>query len=623
MSEFHFLRPLWLLALPAVALLVVGLLHAKRSSRNWAAVCDAQLLPFVLAGQQQAPRRALAPWLVGIAGSLLVIALAGPTWERLPQPVFRDQSALVIALDLSRSMDAADLKPSRLIRARQKITDILRTRQTGQTALLVYAGEAYTVTPLTDDAGTILAHLPGLNTGMMPSQGSRADLAVAAALDLLRQAGATRGDVLLVTDGIEGDALASQLDSLRKQGHRLSILGTGGQQGAPIPLAEGGFLKDRQGSIVVSRLDTAALQRWAQRGGGRYAAMRPDDHDIQYLFAGSATHKLDQAEQAGDLQSEQWREQGPWLILLVIPLVALAFRRGVLLVLLPLLLPVPEPAHAVDWASLWSRPDQQGMRALEEGAAADAAQHFEDPQWRAAAHYRAGEYQQAATSLESIKTPDGFYNRGNALARLGQYPQAMASYQQALELDPEHQDARHNLELLQQQQQQQQQQEQEQQQEQQQDRSQQDSASSGDDSEQAGKPQDTQDASGEGEMNSADQRQADASPEQPQPGEQAAERHSEQDTSSAAEEPQGDQGEDPPGAQSTSTQEAQSSEQGEDNASTDMAAIGEQHIDETSDPATEQWLRRIPDDPGGLLRRKFLYQYQQRERRAQAEDKPW
>jgi len=82
MSEFHFLRPLWLLALPAVALLVVGLLHAKRSSRNWAAVCDAQLLPFVLAGQQEAPRRALAPWLVGIAGSLLVIALAGPTWER-------------------------------------------------------------------------------------------------------------------------------------------------------------------------------------------------------------------------------------------------------------------------------------------------------------------------------------------------------------------------------------------------------------------------------------------------------------------------------------------------------------------------------------------------------------
>jgi len=614
MSEFHFLRPLWLLALPAVAALIIGLLRAKRSSRGWTAVCDAQLLPFVLAGQREAQRRSSAPWLVGMTGSLLVIALAGPSWERLPQPVFRDQSALVIALDLSRSMDAGDLKPSRLIRARHKITDILRTRQAGQTALLVYAGEAFTVTPLTDDADTILNQLASLDTGMMPSQGSRADLAVAAAADLLQQAGATRGDILLVTDGIDGDALASQLDGLRRQGHRLSILGTGTQQGAPIPVADGGFLKDTQGSIVVPRLDAAALQRWAQRGGGRYAAMRLDDHDIQYLFAGQTRGNLNQAEQAGGLQSEQWREQGPWLILLVIPLAALAFRRGVLVLLLPLLMPVPEPAHAVDWASLWSRPDQQGMRSLEEGEATAAAQQFENPQWRAAAQYRAGLYEQAAAGLESVKTPDALYNRGNALAKLGQYPQAMASYQQALELDPDHQDARHNLELLEQQQEQQ-------------DQSQQDSPPSRDDSEQAGEQQDSQDASSEGDQKPGDQQQAGAGSEEPQSAEQAAsetaDQQSTQQASSAGEETQGDQGKDEPDAQASSGQEAPSSDQGGETASADTASIGEQHTDDASDPATEQWLRRIPDDPGGLLRRKFLYQYQQRERRAKPEDEPW
>jgi len=605
MSEFHFLRPLWLLALPAVAALITGLLRAKQSRRGWAAVCDAQLLPFVLAGQRRAQRRSSAPWLVGLTGSLLVIALAGPTWERLPQPVFRDQSALVIALDLSRSMDAGDLKPSRLIRARHKITDILRTRQAGQTALLVYAGEAFTVTPLTDDADTILNQLGSLDTGMMPSQGSRADLALAAAVELLQQAGATRGDILLVTDGIEGDALASQLDSLRKQGHRLSILGTGSQQGAPIPVADGGFLKDAQGSIVVPRLDAAALQRWAQRGGGRYAAIRLDDHDIQYLLAGQTTHKLNQAEQAGDFQSEQWREQGPWLILLVIPLAALAFRRGVLVLLLPLLMPVPESAHAVDWAKLWSRPDQLGMRALEGGAATAAAQHFEDPQWKAAAQYRAGLYEQAAASLEPVKTTDALYNRGNALARLGQYPQAIASYQQALELDPGHEDARYNLELLQQQQQQQQQQ------------SQQDSSSSGDNNEQAGKAQDPQDASSEGEQKQGDEQQAGSSSEEPQ----SVEQEGEQDASSSGEEAQGYQ--DEPDPQTSSRQGTQSSDQQGENDTADMAAIGEQHTEEASDPATEQWLRRIPDDPGGLLRRKFRYQYQQRERRAKPEDEPW
>ena len=607
MSEFHFLRPLWLLALPAVAALIIGLLRAKHSSRSWAAVCDAQLLPFMLVGQRGPQRRSLAPWLVGMTGSLLVIALAGPTWERLPQPVFRDQSALVIALDLSRSMDAGDLKPSRLIRARHKITDILRTRQAGQTALLVYAGEAFTVTPLSDDADTILNQLASLDTGMMPSQGSRADLALAAAADLLQQAGATRGDILLVTDGIDGDELASQLDSLRKQGHRLSILGTGSQQGAPVPVADGGFLKDTQGSIVVPRLDAAELQRWAQRGGGRYATIRPDDHDVQYLFAGQTTPSLNQAEQASGLQSDQWHEQGPWLILLVIPLAALAFRRGVLVLLLALLMPVPESAHAVDWASLWSRPDQQGMRALEEGEAADAAQVFENPQWKAAAQYRAGQYEQAAASLEPMKTPDTFYNRGNALARLGQYPQAMASYQQTLELDPDHEDARHNLELLQQQQQQQEQQNQ----------SPQDSPSSQDDSEQAGKQQDSQDASSEGDQNQGDQQQAGSDSQESQSSEQAASEAADQEST------QHEQGTDERDAQTSSRQETQSSEQRDETDVADTASIGEQHTEEASDPATEQWLRRIPDDPGGLLRRKFLYQYQQRERRAKPEDEPW
>jgi Ca-activated chloride channel family protein len=453
---------------------------------------------------------------------------------------------------------------------------------------------------------------------MMPSQGSRADIALAAAVELLQQAGATRGDILLVTDGIEGDALASRLDGLRKHGHRLSILGTGSRQGAPIPVADGGFLKDAQGSIVVPKLDAAGLQRWAQRGGGRFAVIRPDDQDIRYLIAGQTTRSLNQAEQASDLQSEQWREQGPWLILLVIPLAALAFRRGVLVLLLSLLMPVPEPAHAVDWASLWSRSDQQGMRALEAGEAAAAAQVFEDPQWKAAAQYRAGQYEQAAASLEPIKTPDALYNRGNALARLGQYPQAMASYQQALELDPAHEDARHNLELLQQQQQEQQQQKQ----------SQQDSPSSQDDSEQAGKQQDSQDEPSEGGQKQGDEQQAGSGSEEPQSAEQAASETDDpeagaQDASSTAEQTQGDQGEDEPDPQASSTQQAQSSDQQGETDTTDMASIGEQQTGETSDPATEQWLRRIPDDPGGLLRRKFLYQYQQRERRAKPEDEPW
>ena len=618
MSEFHFLRPLWLLALPAVAVLAIALRRAPRSSRNWAAVCDAQLLAVLLVGRTGSQRRSLAPWLSGITGSALVLALAGPAWERLPQPVFRDQSALVIALDLSRSMDAGDLKPSRLIRARHKITDILNNRRAGQTALLVYAGEAFTVTPLTDDVDTIVAQLPSLDTGMMPVQGSRADRALVMAVELLQQAGATRGDILLVTDGVEDDGFSSALARLRKQGHRLSILSTGTHQGAPVPVTEGGFLKDAEGSIVVPRLDAAALQRWAQRGGGRYAAIRPDDQDIHYLFSAQTRGKLNQAEQASDLQSDQWREQGPWLILLVIPLVVLAFRRGVLVMVTLVLMPVPESAHALDWAGLWSRPDQQGVRALEEGEAATAAQYFENPQWKAVAQYRAGQYEQAAASLESISTPDAFYNRGNALARLGQYPQAMASYQQALDIDPDHDDARYNLELLRKQQQEQQPQQQSQQQS---------PSSSKDDSEQTGGRPDAQDDSGEGDRNQGDGQQGGGPAQSSQTAEQTASeadgRMRGEDAPSAAQEKGSDPGEDRSGGQTTPKSAMQSSAQDGETDSSDMTSIVEQRSEQTSESATEQWLRRIPDDPGGLLRRKFLYQYQQRERQAKAEDKPW
>ncbi len=176
-TEFHFIRPYWLLALiPAIAVLIL-LLRGKLNQGNWSQVCDAELLPFVL--QDRVANQSRFSLFLAMFSSLLVIfALAGPTWEKIPAPVFRNQAALVIALDLSHSMDANDIKPSRLIRARYKINDILKQRKDGQTALLVYAGDAFTVTPLTDDNETIASQISALTTGIMPRQGSNALLAL-------------------------------------------------------------------------------------------------------------------------------------------------------------------------------------------------------------------------------------------------------------------------------------------------------------------------------------------------------------------------------------------------------------------------------------------------------------
>ncbi|KAF3983350.1 MAG: VWA domain-containing protein, partial [Methylococcales symbiont of Hymedesmia sp. n. MRB-2018] len=170
-ADFHFIRPYWLLALLPATQLFISLVNNKLNRANWSLICDPQLAPFVL--QDSVVKRSILSLTAApLATFLLIISLAGPTWERVPSPVFRNDAGLVIALDLSRSMDAADITPSRLSRARFKVADILRQRKDGQTALIVYAADVFTVTPLTEDNETIISQISALTTDIMPSQGS-------------------------------------------------------------------------------------------------------------------------------------------------------------------------------------------------------------------------------------------------------------------------------------------------------------------------------------------------------------------------------------------------------------------------------------------------------------------
>ena len=158
-EQFHFLRPWWLLALVPHVAITWLLIRGRYDSGNWRTVIDPRLLPHVLSDSKRKTHASIRGVLATVAG-LAIIALAGPTWEKRQQPVFDQQTSLVVALDLSRSMDVADIKPTRLTRARHKIADILNQREEGQTALVVYAADAFAVTPLTHDADTILALLP-------------------------------------------------------------------------------------------------------------------------------------------------------------------------------------------------------------------------------------------------------------------------------------------------------------------------------------------------------------------------------------------------------------------------------------------------------------------------------
>jgi Ca-activated chloride channel family protein len=370
--------------------------------------------------------------------------------------------------------------------------------------------------------------------------------------------------------------------------YRLSVLAVGTENGAPIPVPGGGFLKDASGNIVVAKLESSPLSQLAANGRGRFQSLTANDDDITALSAlfNRVEVSTNQAQQ--DLRLQQWQDRGPWLVLLILPWAALRFRKGLLSLAVLAVLPWPHEAQALDWQSLWQTPDQRAQQAFDQQQYSEAAGQFEDSSWRAAAQYRAGQYQQAAETLKDIATADGHYNRGNALAKMGQLQDALQAYQQALKIDPNHADAQHNAELIKQQLQQQQQQQ-----------SSSDDASSNSDDQQdskdqgGNKTQDAEESSPKSASDSSGKSEENQTPPPPQQDKTA-------ESKDEAREPDAEQAKD----------EAKS------------ATEQKKKPDSETERANQQLLKRIPDEPTGLLKRKFKYQYGQR-RQSQASGQDW
>jgi Ca-activated chloride channel homolog len=640
LAEFHFIRPYWLLAIIPYLVIVVLMLRNKLSQGNWSAVCDAELLPYLL--QEKSVTQSRWPLTTGaIAALLAIIALAGPTWQRLPSPVFRNESALVIALDLSRSMDAEDIKPSRLIRARYKIADILKQRKDGQTALLVYAGDAFTVTPLTDDTETIDSQLSALTTDIMPSEGSNTELVLEKAVELFKQAGLQKGQILLVTDGVNVDKTLSAVKAL--ENYSLSILGVGTADGAPIALPEGGFLKDEQGTIVIPKLNAGDLAKLARAGKGVYQTITANDADIQTLLATVDKPVQQQGKENKNLLLDQWEDKGPWLLLLVLPLAALSFRKGLLCIALFLLLPLPKNTYAFEWQDLWQSKDQQAQKAYQQKLYDKAANLFENPDWKAAAQYKSD--QQDLADMKTPKTATGFYNQGNVLAKARQYEKAIKAYERALDINSKEthpdvqldKDAKYNKELVEKELAKQKQEQQQQTKESsQQDKQKQQQDNKRDDKKNQSKQDSQQEKEGDKSEKSEEQKASEQKPEQSeeqkesvqkpeqseeqkaseQKPEQSEEKKSQQQQAVEQESPENKEQQNKPEEKKPETAQVQQAEKKKNESKEQQpkqVPANAQPSDEQQQ-ANEQWLKRIPDDPAGLLKRKFKYQYGQRSR---------
>jgi Ca-activated chloride channel family protein len=630
MADFHFLAPGWLLLLVPVMLLLMLSQYQKSSSSAWQKVIEPQLLQHLLQNGNSSER----PWLKLlslITAFIAVIALANPVWEKKPESVFQTPRALVLVLDLSASMNAADLAPSRLVRARLKIRDILGRSHEGQTALVVFAGDAFSVAPLTRDNETITSQLRVLEPDIMPIQGSRVDLGLEKAGELLEQAGIPAGDILVIADGYQNTQTNIITRKLHESGHRISFMGVGTPEGAPISDGQGDVIRDRNNTPVLSRLEEDKFRQLAQSGGGRYVRIGLDDSDINYLLSMPALNYDKQISQA-QAEQNQWKQTGPYLTLLLVPLAGLAFRRGWLMsmMLATLLIPIPNSAYAFAWLDLWKTPEQQASDALTQERHEDALKLSSNPDVLGSAYYKQKQYSQALEHFKQSQGADADYNQGNALAQMGKYKEAIQAYDKALKQQPKMQDAIDNKaaieKLLQDQQNQQQQSQQEEKESSEQDEQQQPDKSQQSDSP-SGQPEQSEQ---ENQSDKSEQQSDSADQSQQQPGSQQDQQQNDaqsanNDFSDAADALDKQEQEEKNHSQQQSEQEtsdqSQSQQSSPDQPQADQAELPAamdqqaQALDSEEQQAAEQWLRRIPDDPGGLLKRKFLYQYQQRNRK--------
>lgn len=576
-EQFHFLRPDWFyLIIPAVLLFVMFRVRQKMGS-NWTNAIDPALLPYLIDSSEQKSTRnplllALIAWLVAI------VALAGPVWQKTPQPVHEREDALIILLDLTRSMYATDVKPNRLVRARRKLLDLLKLRDEGVTGLIVYSGDAHTVSPLTDDSKTIAEMIPAVAPEMMPAPGSHLAPAIELALKLFTDANVSSGRILVITDEIRDIANSQALARSNRVAFPISVMSVGTAEGAPINAEafyrEGGFLKDQYGTLIIPKVNESAIKDFASLAGGRYSPMTLTDEDLDYLLAEEIIQNIEEFRTL-ERDFDVWFEEGPWLLLILLPLASLAFRRGWLWVL-PLFILQPEPAYASLWDDLWKTKDQQALDAMQQGDPITAASLFENPEWKGAAQYQSEDFAGAANSfsdgIENITSSDSKYNLGNSLARLGNYDTAINAYEEALALNPNNEDAAFNKELIE---------------------KLLESEQNQDNQGEQGDQSESSDESDQGEQNqdqSQDQQQSDQA--------------SDQDSDEQQE------------------QESDDAKDSDDQREQDKASQQQQMAEEDASPledeerqALQQWLRRVPDDPGGLLRRKFEMQYSDRLKR--------
>ena len=647
----HFLRPEWFLALLPLLLILWFLWRTEQTNSTWNRYISPHLAALLVTKTKEIKRPTLS--YLTVSWLIAVFALSGPAFTQQSLPVFEAAQGRVIVMDMSLSMYATDQAPNRLSQAKFKATDLIGELSEGETGLVAYAGDAYSISPLTRDRETLLNLLPTLSPDIMPSRGSNLVAALEQSKNLLAQGGHIRGDILLLSDGVSPRQLNEAKKVLKGTQYRLGILAFGSEQGSPIRLPDGQLLRDNANQVVVAKTNYVQLNELAQEANGILIPYRTDGQDLQQLLTWFSTTG---ETKATELDGEIWQDAGPFIALLLLLPVLLSFRHGLVGIALVCVIYQPTPAVASGWDDVWKTKDQQGMEAYQAQEYQGASEKFSDPQWQASAHYKAGDYDEALALFEQDESAAGLYNQGNTLMQQGQYDEAIERYERAIQKNPELKNAQENLELAKKLEEQKKEQSEQDKNSEQGDPSDQDENSDkekgsdkSDDSEKENESgKDDNSEQGDSQQDNSANQDKNSEPEQNQ--EQNQEQES-SDTSSQGKSNESEMQADPDkkepekpqdeGNQPSPDSVDQNGESAEDKQANAMQAeMGDESQDPSTDKATaaqqvqnqddlppemERALRALADDPQVLLRNKMQLEYQKRRRQGMAsqEQEQW
>lgn len=445
-SAFHFLRPWWLLLLLPGVLLPWLWSRRHDLARRLDGIIAPHLLQHLVITPVEQHRVRPVQWL----GALLMIgavAASGPTWEQDRPAFLKNRAPVILALDLSPSMAASDVPPSRIEAARHKLHDLIARRPGSSTALIAYAGSAHLVLPATQDAGLLDSFLQALAPGLIQRSGKDALGAIEIAKRLLA-AEQSPGTLVLLTDGADKAQFDAIDKALRGTDLQVLVLAVGSQDGGLLA----GSQQDAAGRPLLGTFDAQGLKDLADAADAPLGSLTLNDDDLDWIELHAQQHF--QAAQ-GDEQQLHWKDAGYWLCWPVLLLALLSVRKGWKVHWLSALLlavslgGLPQPARAGALVDAFFTADQQGRWAFEHGHYPQAAAHFRDPFWKGLAAYRAADYELALASFARLDSAQAYFYLGNTYVRLSKFDQAIGAYQQALARQAEFPAATANLALAQ------------------------------------------------------------------------------------------------------------------------------------------------------------------------------